>query len=275
MIHGTPSFLCMGACCKPKSSSNVRQRIIRSTFFYMPSIQQAVQHSKEPPRTSFFLTELDETVFDETVFVQPPARDRSDSTSADVGSLQRGKGQGGDKESFGRVSSAASQSFGRVASAASQSFGRVASAASEGNFSRTQSALPGEDLFDTEALKDSRGRGVPFMKMSKEEQLAAQSERHVTCAVTGIRFPAVLQQSIQRRQVMETAKHLQRRRARSTGYDRQKWLVEPKSRLALFDMVTVCPGAYDAFVMEKNLVDQEKIFAKSLTNKSVPMLSQR
>ena len=51
--------------------------------------------------------------------------------------------------------------------------------------------------------------------------------------------------------------------------------MEPKSRLALFDTVVVCPGAYDAFVMEKNLHDQEKIFAKTLMNMSMPALSER
>jgi hypothetical protein len=52
-------------------------------------------------------------------------------------------------------------------------------------------------------------------------------------------------------------------------------LTEPKSRLALLDTVVVCPGAFDAFVMEKNLHDQEKIFAKTIMNMSVPALSER
>ena len=45
--------------------------------------------------------------------------------------------------------------------------------------------------------------------------------------------------------------------------------------MALFDTVVVCPGAFDAFVMEKNLHDQEKIFAKTLMNMSMPALSER
>jgi hypothetical protein len=43
----------------------------------------------------------------------------------------------------------------------------------------------------------------------------------------------------------------------------------------MFDTVVVCPGAYDVFVMEKNLHDQEKIFAKTLMNMSMPALSER
>ena len=45
--------------------------------------------------------------------------------------------------------------------------------------------------------------------------------------------------------------------------------------MALFDTVVVCPAAFDAFVMEKNLHDQEKIFAKTLMNISMPALSER
>jgi hypothetical protein len=50
--------------------------------------------------------------------------------------------------------------------------------------------------------------------------------------------------------------HLKKRRASSKGYDREKWLVEPKSRLALFDTVIVGPEAHGVYIRERNLQDQ-------------------
>ena len=44
---------------------------------------------------------------------------------------------------------------------------------------------------------------------------------------------------------------------------------------ALFDRVVVCPEAYRVFVTEKNLQDQEMLFARSLINKSLPAISER
>jgi len=44
----------------------------------------------------------------------------------------------------------------------------------------------------------------------------------------------------------------------------------------VFDRVVVGPEAYGVFVREKNLQDQEHLFAKSLMcNMSVPMLAER
>ena len=44
--------------------------------------------------------------------------------------------------------------------------------------------------------------GVAFADMSREEQLAVQREKHLTCAITAVRFPASQRMTLQRRQVM-------------------------------------------------------------------------
>lgn len=107
------------------------------------------------------------------------------------------------------------------------------------------------------------------------ERLDLQRERHVTCAVTGDKFPISQKKLLQRRQIREAAQHLAERQVELRGFDRPVWLAPQANRLQLFDNLVVSPEAYNVYLEEKNLQDQEKIFARSVLHSSAPLVCER
>ena len=69
---------------------------------------------------------------------------------------------------------------------------------------QAQEALSQEGHNDDAKSSDDRQEwmGVAFADMSREQQLAVQREKHLTCTITAVRFPASQRMTLQRRQVM-------------------------------------------------------------------------
>ncbi len=77
------------------------------------------------------------------------------------------------------------------------------------------------------------------------------------------------------RQIRDVAERLARRKAHVRGFDRELWGREPHCRLRLLDMMVVSPFAYEVFVSEKNMEDQERIFSLLVLNGSSPQVCKR
>ena len=249
---------------------------------------KTVQHSKAPS-TSFFLTEVDASTYSHHPVFGTEASDRSDVgpggglLSPLAAAVSRFKTKPANKQPRSR-----SLSFAAESPAAESPLEADSRRSTFVPRSKTGSVVGAIDIGLHAPVAEDKGEhvdvggrvAVSFDEMSKEQQLAVQREKHLTCAVTGSRFPAAQQRTLMRRQVQDTALHLQKRCAQKwsqpyKGFVREKWLIAPKGRLALFDRVIVSQEAYNVFITEQNLQDQEKLFAKSLMNMSVPRMCER
>ena len=109
----------------------------------------------------------------------------------------------------------------------------------------------------------------------KETNRFLETKRFLTCAVTGQRFPLAQKRTLERRQVRGAALHLRERGATQPGFDREIWLTRKLSFVNLMADVTVCPAAYEVYVAEANLEDQEKLFARAVLDPALPRVAER
>jgi len=155
--------------------------------------QFSTQHSREG-RASFFLTEVEESDFAQTAAaaVHGEWHKSASKAGANWAGLNSGK-----------------LSKNNEGSNVLSRFSSGAHSVAESQLSRSQGGHNAEGHLahfpakDTHTGEDGSAKwmGVSFGDMSRDEQLAVQKEKHVTCAVTGVRFPAALQHSLHRRQV--------------------------------------------------------------------------
>ena len=239
---------------------------------------------KEESGGSFFLTELDEepSLISHEISATRASLTTGTATGGSLWAKARGVRGAVRLRNHEEISSTPALAFPHSAT-------RSSATRSSPSHSRSQNAISPSNVVahgtcvahSNAAVSDQNAEAamqrveIPWAEMGKDEQLKLQKEKHMTCAVTGLRFPKSQQHTLQRRQVRDTALHLQKRNACSMGYDREKWLSEPKSAGALYDTFIVSPDAYAVYVMEQNLQDQEKMFARNLLNPALPKLSER
>eukprot|EP00960_Hanusia_phi_P038906 753656-Hanusia_phi.AAC.7 len=114
-------------------------------------------------------------------------------------------------------------------------------------------------------------------KFDISANIARQKERHITCSITGVKFPVSQKCVLRRRQIQEAALHLKNRNVQVPGFDNEKTLQKSSSiKNRLFpDNLIVSPQVYDIYLFERNLIDQEKIFVRSISDPSIPAMSER
>ena len=133
-----------------------------------------------------------------------------------------------------------------------------------------------EDIIDLNSthLFTVTGCKTRSSRISLKTKLSA-AEKLLTCAVTGDKFPASQRKFLRWRQIRSTAEHLEKRKVHFRGFDLERWRREPPSRLMLLDNLIVSPSCYDTYISEKNMEDQERVFASLMLNGSAPPFSQR
>jgi hypothetical protein len=66
-------------------------------------------------------------------------------------------------------------------------------------------------------------------KFIPSQRMGEQIVRHLTCAVSGDKFPASERRTLEKRQIMEVARHLRDRNVVVKGFDRKVFVDEPTS----------------------------------------------